>query len=133
MVHDFWEYISVTLTDPPGSLGFSLIVIQLFVDWLFFSKKNLKKNKILNKNYHFVRESFYWNKKNQVFTQPPKNWFIHSLLLYILYIYIYIHISIYKGKKHFLKGFDGMFPSVISHILVILQYSLKSKTLTEGR
>ena len=70
-------------------------------------------------------------KKNQVFTQSPKNWFIHSLLLYILYIYIYIYI--YKGKKHFLKGFDAMFPSVISHILVILQYSLKSKTLTEGR
>ena len=52
---------------------------------------------------------------------------------YIHYIYIYIYIYIYKGKKHFLKGFDAMFSSVISHILVILQYSLKSKTLTEGR
>ena len=55
-----------------------------------------------------------------------------DLFTHCYYIY-YIYIYIYKGKKHFLKGFDGMFPSVISHILVILQYSLKSKTLTEGR
>lgn len=47
-----------------------------------------------------------------------------DLFTHCYYIYI---------KKHFLKGFDAMFSSVISHILVILQYSLKSKTLTEGR